>query len=136
MENEKKVLRLIHLALFTGVGILIMSLHFVYKPIVWTNVNMKFDMFTIVGLFMAFMCLFMSFYIFKNLSKNLREPFDLNEQNLQQIRQAYIVRWALLEGAALICAIFYFQIVANSFLIYAAFILLFFLYAAKPKFQN
>ena len=133
MENKPdpvKELRIVHRALCIGASLIIVVNHFFIKPIDVSGIMDSLNLFSILGLCIAVVGVISASYLFNKRTQELGA--DLNSENLDDYRAAYILKWSLIEAAILINAIFYFFSNADPINILVSILLLLVLYFSKP----
>ncbi|MEP0265671.1 MFS transporter [Dokdonia sp.] len=97
MKEKLKVIKIIHLALCSGV---ILAYIFLGNVSDITNFDItNIDSSDIVYLLIPFLAYFLSNFLFKSQLKNIDTTLDI-EENFQFYQTASLTRWAILEGAA------------------------------------
>lgn len=131
LNEELKSLKTLHYALCFGALFIIILLHFFIQPISFSSLGLSNNPLVYVGLFIAGWNLIMSQVLFR---KKITAIGDNTKVAVtEQYRQAYVLKWALLEGALLINTLFYFMTTKNSLNIIAALFLLIILFLSKPS---
>jgi len=128
MEEDKKSLKILHLALQVGVLMIATIFYFLKKE--ESSISMMPDLYLIAGFSLAILAIFLSSFIFH---KSFGANRVLDSSNIKEGRAAYVTRWAMLEGHALINIIFFYK-TGNIVFLFIALFLLTFLMSAKPKF--
>ncbi len=99
MKEKLKVIKIIHLALCSGVIAAYLLLGDVNNI---TNVDItNINSLDTVYLLIPFLAYFLSNFLFKSQLKNIDTTLDI-EENFQFYQTASLMRWAILEGAAFI----------------------------------
>jgi len=122
MEDHKKGLSILHSAFCLGALLIILLLHFFVRPIDLGNISSKIGN------------LVMSNFILKKKVAAIGTD-QITSENIGDYNAAYVLRWALLEGAILVNVLFYFFVEPHSIMIVIALLLLLLLFVSKPKFQ-
>jgi len=115
-----------------GVLSILLLLHFFISPIKLSGFESKIGPLTMVALCTASVCLLLSNFLFRKRVKSIGSN-EINSENINDYRGAYILRWALLEGAILVNVIIYFFAEKHPALIVVALLLLLLLFVSKPK---
>lgn len=131
MKDDVKGLSIMHIALCLGVLFIILILHFFMNPIRLEGFNKKLGAIGMMALIIASASLLFSNFIFKRQIAQIGS--EVTSENIREVRAAYILKWALLEGAILINVLMYFLLEHHPILIVVALLLLLLLYASKPK---
>jgi len=131
-ENFLKGLKIMHKAMCLGPAILMVLFNFLL-------INKSSDLGTApgpIGIFILVISAFVlmgSIFLFKKNTKQINGI--LSEDNKERWREAYILKWALLEGAALINILIYYFAEPNPILLIVALLLLLYLFISGPKFS-
>lgn len=132
LEEEKRSLKILHLALCFGALLLIILLHFFLKNIDLSTTSNPLSMIEMLAICLASINLVLANFLFKRKTESIASG-KLASENIAQWRAAYILKWALLEGAILFNAQIYFFIGSNAILAIVALLLLLLLYISKPN---
>lgn len=131
MNDELRGLSILHMAFCIGVLLIILLLHFFLDPIVLDGFKGKINGIGMFALVIASVNLLLANFIFKKRITQIGS--EVTSENIGEVRAAYILKWALLEGAILINVLIYFFVEHHPILIVVALLLLLLLYVSKPK---
>lgn len=94
MDSDIKSLKIMHFAMCVGVVIVTIIFQFLFRPISFADIGNKIDTFsyTIIGL--SFFAIMIALIFIKNYSE-------------ESIKSTYVLKWALLEGVALVNILLY-----------------------------
>ncbi len=135
LELEKRGLIILHAAFSIGVLLIILLLHVFVKNIDFSTIGNDLLPLEFTALTIAAIALVLANYFFKKKATEI-DSDELTLENAGEWRQAYILKWALLEGSCLINTLFYFFVGNNAILAIVAILLLLLLYVSKPRFTN
>lgn len=129
-EEDKKSLSILHKALTLGLGMIIILLCFMQKGS-FSKANLfEFDQITTIVLLLALAASVLSKKVFQSRMTKISNP----EDQFEDIRVAYITRWALLEGVGLGAMVCFLQF-GNLMLVLIALLLWIQLLTSKPQFN-
>ncbi len=134
MENRAdpiKELKTLHLALCIGALLIVLICHFFIRSIELNGLMDTLSLFSIAGLLIAVLNVLSATYLFNKRTEEL--GVDINSENLNDYRAAYVLKWSLIEAAILINAMFYFILNADPINIVVSILLLLILYFSKPS---
>ncbi len=131
-SEEFKNLSILHYSMCFGALMITILLHFLIKPISFTPLELSNDLLVLIGVGIGATNLFLHHFIFQKMTTSIDHNSNAS-QTSETYRQAYIIKWALLEGAVLINAMLYFFVTHNSLNIIVALILLIVLFLNKPQ---
>ena len=129
IEEHHRSLKVVHFAMCFGVSIIFLILYFYIRH---ESLSFKDSpgSIPIFAMFIAAIVVIFSNIIFRKKTNTLS---TMSMKNVEDWREGYIVKWALLEGGALINIIIYFFIQAHPILLVIAMMLILLLYVSKPK---
>lgn len=133
MEQEIRALKILHWAICYGALIILLCFHFFIERFEFDLMGKKIDSIALIGLALAMFGVLISSLIFKRHISVIGTD-QITSENISQYKSAYIFKWALLEGALLINALFYTFLTLHPINIIVAILLLLLLYLSKPKF--
>lgn len=123
-NQEFNNLKILHLSLATGMLMFVGIITFLSKPD-FTQISIDLDILSIGGIVMALLVLMIAPKLFSS-------KIEKSEINSDDIRAAYVMKWALFEGVGLINAACLF-VTGNILHLVIAVIMLCFLWLAKPS---
>lgn len=100
------VLRILHLAMSVAVVVFGMVVHFVILPIQDIDAGNNSTLYVNLSAAYLVVAISIGYWLFGNQMKKAKESTSLSDK-LNTYRSACIIRWALLEGAALVALVFY-----------------------------
>ncbi len=127
--EDLRNLKIVHFAMVTGVSAIMVILHVSVKRIDLSNFE-NISTIGIVGALLALSAIVISNAIFRQ--RMLSASQAASEISGEVYRTNYILRWAILEGAALINIVLYFFLEDQAILIASSLVVLVVLYFAKP----
>ncbi len=131
LSQDYRSLKILHSALLAGCMMLIIVLTFIVGDNDIHNIKFPPDIFGVVGIVIAVMSLFFSNFIYKNLLTKIDNKIT-SEDDFMVYRSACVIRWALLQGSAILNIMFFYTF-GNGLLFYVAVTMWLFLFLAKPK---
>ncbi|WP_394420272.1 MFS transporter [Tenacibaculum mesophilum] len=124
MNQKIKILKIIHLALITGI-----TLAFTFLGNFKTMFDMVIDDSSLFYAFIPAIAYVTSNFIFKNMLRNIQKDAS-NEEKLAIYQSASIARWAIIEGAC-----FLILILKPDFLLLGVILLIYLILLAPKKAQ-
>lgn len=125
-----KELKILHVGLCLGASLIILINHFVVEPINLDGMMGSLNVISIVGLVFGGLLVLLANFIFNK--KSLELGADINSENLNEYKAAYLLKWSLLEAAIFLNALFYFFMEADPLNILVSMLLVLVLYFSKP----
>ncbi len=132
MTQNNKSLEILHLAMSFGLILIIGIFYYLRHAQDDITINTEFSLLNLIGTSIGIIALLASQVIFRSKTKNI-SSLRINIENFDQLRPAYILKWALIDAAGLINAVFFF-LTGNLLLLYFSIALCLVLYLSKPRF--
>ena len=132
MDETEKSLRIIHSSMCLGILLLILLLHFLVQNIDLSGLTGGVGIYGFVALGISSLSILFSGRFFQTRMREAQKESDTNVM-VHEVRAAYIIRWAFLQGAILVNVLFYFFLEKHPVLIIVALLILLLLFVTKPK---
>jgi len=129
INTEFNSLKILHIAFSLGVTLIVIINHFVIKNISFTSIGESVDVTSIVLICLGIGLATTAFVLFNKMIKKTRTK----ELNIEELRKAYILKWAFLEAGTLISILLFFFMDVHSFVIVTGLSILFLLIISGPK---
>lgn len=130
VADHKKALSTLHIAMCIGVLFMTLVLYFA-MPTQPKSFSAGLSGLGMVPLVVSALAMFAAFILFRKKTTHLG---SLSDENVDEWRGAYIMKWAFLEGSALICFLIYFYAEPHPALLVVGLVMTLLLYIGKPSF--